>query len=850
MGLDIATNGIDAMAAADLQSDIDIQVAVDFTLSALTLDEKDLGQALFKSERVYGGPTESATVWIRAPKLELSEALKTARGLATGKKAILQYVNLYCDTLAIQQDQTIDGSSLNAKSEVTKNWNGSFIINIYARRITTPNSKKPASIKFAYGDDSSVMWLTPVFPPNLELTFTAPSGANGKVKPVVDAGKYGMAFYFEQNIQTTQLDAPVDEMKNINYLALIKPDGTLQNQGYAEDELPRLLQMQTLIAQAHVNSNRPLAIELLNYVIAGTACSASIEMHYQAVAARNSLLLPPNLAAASSINIYASKQVLKAHFQSTNSEFQTATCLNMLAKSNDAIETYKFITSIRQREYDNAVDAVKKAKANFDKNNAEIASKGKDFEKGVEKYKKDQEDAARKAIIKGIIGMVVAVAATVATAGAAAPAIAGAGAQVVGSVEKAASLIQKIKAIFDQLKKLKEKIEPVLEKLRELVEMSKNLMDMIQKLKTAGGNSGDAVTLRPGQQSGEVSEVGISEWQRFNLAVMDMQDQLKDYEIDGKRAYFMSLRLLVIAGECYIKTQVNLVQKTDDLVIIQVQSRMEARDQQRLSSMAYVAVADKTVLGLLRRAMFDRVLAIRGYVYQDFQTYKLAYNYHTLSTVSILKLSPVKPVNDYLQDAATLQGAVVAYGSRALIQSRKFTLRSLCGFEDSAALGAALSKDGTVSFTVDPQDSIWRGFGRIRMSSARCYLIGAKVGGDSNTAASVKLQLDTDGRFFDRDCFQKVPESGLSGTLMPLRSFVGDSRTLLFEYDVTSNAIICDGLWGQERDYTKYTPLTTWKVSIVGHQGPDVANGGLIVDFSSVTALEMELNCDVIWAGW
>ena len=56
-----------------------------------------------------------------------------------------------------------------------------------------------------------------------------------------------------------------------------------------DSELPRLLQMQTLVAQAHVEIDRQLAIDLLNYIIVASGSSSSFQMHYGAVALRNNL---------------------------------------------------------------------------------------------------------------------------------------------------------------------------------------------------------------------------------------------------------------------------------------------------------------------------------------------------------------------------------------------------------------------------------------------------------------------------------------------------------------------------------------------------------------------------------
>lgn len=47
--------------------------------------------------------------------------------------------------------------------------------------------------------------------------------------------------------------------------------------------------MQMLVAQAHAESDRQFAIDLLNYVIVASGCSVSFQLHYQAVGLRNSL---------------------------------------------------------------------------------------------------------------------------------------------------------------------------------------------------------------------------------------------------------------------------------------------------------------------------------------------------------------------------------------------------------------------------------------------------------------------------------------------------------------------------------------------------------------------------------
>lgn len=348
--------------------------------------------------------------------------------------------------------------------------------------------------------------------------------------------------------------------------------------------------------------------------------------------------------------MYASKQVLKARltaalaFEDSYRDYliagrdakqQTAAGLDLLAKSNDALDTYKFILDVRQREYDTAVRSNDVALTNFERSKGDTEAKMKLFEAGVDKYLKDKKKEAAGEIFKGVFSVVLAIGATVATAGAAGPTVLAAGSEVVGSVAKAATLVQKLKAVYETLKNILEKIKPIITKLGEIVATSKKMIEMVKKLKQDSQSLDSVQAIQPGKDSAEVSDVGIAEWQRFNITVLDMQDYLGEYDIAGKREYFAALKTLVVAGECYIKTQSNLVQKGDDLAILSFQNKMEVNDQQRLAAMSYKAVTDEKILDLLKRAMFDRVLALRSFVYADFHTYSLAYNYYALSKGNI-----------------------------------------------------------------------------------------------------------------------------------------------------------------------------------------------------------------------
>ncbi|EAT77723.2 hypothetical protein SNOG_14871 [Parastagonospora nodorum SN15] len=513
--------------------------------------------------------------------------------------------------------------------------------------------------------------------------------------------------------------------------------------------------------------------------------------------------------------------------EASNRKVQTQTAVDLLRKSQDAIQTYAFIKDIRQREYDNAVVANAKAQKTFQANQANLSKLGANFQAGVEEWKEAEKEKAAKEVLKGLVMVGLAIGATIATGGAAAATIPAAGAAVVNTASKIATLIAKLKQIYEKIKEIYEKIKPVIEKLQEVV---KTITEVIATLRKFDGATTGTKTLKLSADSSDVFNA-TAEWRRFDITIREMEDSLREYKIRGKEEYFHDLKILVPNGECFILTQANLVKTGDELATVLIQSEAERRSESRLSSTALSVATDLDVLDVLVRAMFDRVLTIRSLVYLDFLTYSSAQEYHTLSKVV-----------DYLEDIVKLQSAVVSFGSQVLVQQRSFTLNTLAGFADASKLAEAITDGQALSVAVRPGLELFQDFGRIRLSRARCFLDGAKLSstaGPQKESLPLRIELHTESQFFDLPLEKRVqPELG---PVIP-RVFLGASRKVLFEYSPSDNSTACDGWYGQERDYTKFTPLTNWAVKITGGGYGTLSVADL--DLSGLKGLRLEFLCD------
>jgi len=343
-----------------------------------------------------------------------------------------------------------------------------------------------------------------------------------------------------------------------------------------------------------------------------------------------------------SINIYNSKQILKArlqaaiafetsfqqiHGQGKQADYQVRQALNLLAKSDDAVQNYTLLAQMKQRDYENAIVIKEKAEELFRAGQAQLVDRQKAFEAGVQRYKDAQERQAFLDCLTGIFKVIGAIGATVATCGAAAPvAVATAVSTTAQVADKAKTLIEQLKNIYKTLKALYEKIQPVFKALGELAKIAKTAVDNMQELNR---KTTTPTSLKPDTQSNDPINPN-TEWEAFRIEIISMKDSLRTTPIDDKDGFFIALEKLVVLGQAQIYAQTHLVFRSDDLTAATMQKRIGDQELSRNATMTYDPSQSEKVLKLLQKVTFDRLLAVRSLVYVDFGTYCSAYEYHTL----------------------------------------------------------------------------------------------------------------------------------------------------------------------------------------------------------------------------
>jgi len=651
----------------------------------------------------------------------------------------IQRLYLYCDTLEIPSPDSkfsFGTGNLGSKMDLT----------IFVREIRTLGSSRTA-LDMDFAEDVKLEIFTYNLPSGFCVNFRTAEKIVVPKELVIGEKNWGIRVnnMGDGELIVEQCEHGDLDMSTANYLDRLNEDGTLRGDGeFINDNIARLVHYQFLVATSAIHLDRKFALDVLKWVCNLTASQSSADLNVQACSLRHDLVLSATHGVFNvpSVNIHASKQVLKARliaakayedaFQNFVAQDRTTKnfggqAADLLAKSRDAISEYAFLEDMARRAYVSALTAHETAEKRFQEEQQGLEKIQKAFNTGLDAWIGGEKDKAAKQAFFACLAVVASVVAVVATAGAAGPAAVAVGAGAAQGVSKIASTIERIAQIVEKIKKLYEELEPVITKITELVEKIKALVASLQAAKDLK----DKTTLQRPDMNTDIFNATAT-WDIFREQVDSMEKELAEVNCAGKSEYFLHLRLLVIDGKTYLQTNENLIQRGNDLAVILMKKKMGEKDKGRLE--ASVSSIDKqtAVYDILIRAMFDRLLTIRCLVFLDFNTYSDAYMFHALSSYPPVIISPVKPIVNYLEDAAKIQGIVANFGSRVMVQQRRFTLRTPSEFNEVSELRKRLQSTGRFTASFDPSDEAFRGFCRIRVWRAR-YVNFPSYSPDSKT---------------------------------------------------------------------------------------------------------------------
>ncbi|KAK6527748.1 hypothetical protein TWF694_004728 [Orbilia ellipsospora] len=789
------------------QNDPNLTQRYDAILSNIELNE--YAKTLYQSFR----SKNSKKVFLRKPYMNLADAIATVKPNITSYSA---EIYLYTDLL-----QFSGNSSVQMPKHTT--------LYLFAREVSALATQQgPMMIKY---DQSVVVYFaTPTLPAGFPVQFIDTSGAIQKMSITVPDDAYGVMVEVEAGGHSSNpepIDSPDFALEAMDYTG----DLSLTPETFVEDDLPRLLQFQQVLATAWKASNPQIAIQIYDFIIKTANNSAPARPIYnQAVTSLSKLKMisDPLQQYVPNLDISQIKSVLDDHlavaqtFEDSFNKFseeqvdaQTAidTATDAFTTSKMAVEKYQFLVTQAQSRLEFAVRAVNDAVFNYNSTYNDLPLKLATFQEGIAKWSTEQTGKLLLNVIMAV-GTILLTVGAGAIGAAALPATAVGGVLPFKDIPAAMAVINNAASSADELRAAADSIRYITDII------SKSLTIMASTMTTLNVLLGTTVpSLKPQGFEVNTSNIpidGIEQIDVINLsAAWDNWRELNELAwskysesqkgIAGASDYYATLYALSNNGKALVAAQAAYIQVFEDYMDAAV-NLQTAQAQTKVLEGAVTRLQDPLVFQTFKRAMFDRLIAVRSWVAIEFNDYASAYQYYSLSSSPPTTVPVMSPSSFYASAVADLQSD--ANDAQATFRSQIETF-SISSVDSENIFGSDWKNDlrtgSGLTFSIPTNSSYFTDVSRVRVQKVRCYLIGSK-------APVVRTSITISGSFEDK---------GLSYPY-DARKFVSDSTPLGFYYvpsvndpnEANPNLIRLDGLYARQDVFMTPAPFAVWNIKI------------------------------------
>lgn len=300
----------------------------------------------------------------------------------------------------------------------------------------------------------------------------------------------------------------------------------------------------------------------------------------------------------------------------------------------------------------------------------------------------------------------------------------------------------------------------------------------------------------------------------------------------------------MIRGKAVLAAQQAVTTTGDAYTAALAQQLMATKSTTRLREALPQIQGDPNALHLLRRNLFQRLIAVRSSIGIDFKQYVDGLTWYSLTPCTSLRLDPLKDIGDFYNDAATLQGISTKMSGDIRAQTRTFCFSTMANDGNGStsasknnpapltlATGSITSIVSTsvFGFSPDPILPCFAQLGRIRLKSFQIVLEGIK-----SPFVSMKVRLGE--HMVDLNTVRSDPTRGDSTDVTSrLLQFSTSPMTLGFAYSVDVHLQRTVALAGDVTPALSWpSPFRSWEVSI------DKA-----VELTGLKGISVEILCDV-----
>ena len=397
---------------------------------------------------------------------------------------------------------------------------------------------------------------------------------------------------------------------------------------------------------------------------------------------------------------------------------------------------------------------------------------------------------------------------------------------VEGATKAADSAANAAKSAADSVK-LAEQIGKLADRMMTIKNVIKMLAKLYEALKTIIEVSSDLSDKKALPDASLPAAGDLSADPGWDIFVLDVTAVLQpaiDAKIPGAYDYLIAIQELALYGKAYMATQVSVVNIAQQLVQLQLQQQVNAKQADRLAALIADTTTTEQHFDELKQLFFAWELNMRFWVFTIVQQYAWAYRYWALRDSRILP-SIVKTVGQLQQDLATVQQeyatALASFNPAPQAMPHQAFNIPTTDTGSFAGIVKTLRTTGTTTIPLPLELSQFRGLDRVRLTTVRVWLVGI----NASEEYPVNLKLTTSGVYADRikgQSFQFATQPLTYGFIY--NGAVGDP-----------SGITIDGTVDEHDRYLYFqpTPFTQWTISAAAADNPGV-------DLSTLTSIRME----------
>lgn len=310
-----------------------------------------------------------------------------------------------------------------------------------------------------------------------------------------------------------------------------------------------------------------------------------------------------------------------------------------------------------------------------------------------------------------------------------------------------------------------------------------------------------------------------AKWTTFKLEADSNLETAINYGIHGARDYRLQLDILVVYAQSLTTAQLSAARISQEFVRLSLHKLVSDKEVARLTG--YINKLNESELpnDAMMQLFYQRYLNVKRSLFVAIENYTWAYRYWALRN-SEIRPSIVKPVTDLRNDLAGIEKdyelALQAFNPPPQSFSGKTFV-----INEASALDS-LRKKGVVSWPIQLDCPTFHGFDRVRVTTVRAWLEGAKPKGST----PITVLISNSGNYLDRFKGQTY-------------QFTAAPLTRGFQY--RGDEVLVDGKVADEEKYAYFVPtaFSDWKISV-----PAEENDG--IDLSAVTGIRMEFSGSLI----